>query len=108
LTKNFKNSIIKKREEYMTASFYFDNDVLEENLQSAKTSLLNVMFSNDDITKEVYENYLLNYGIIIKKASFFNKAWKKLVKPNEKEELSIVVVEQKTLSEKKLRELSES
>ncbi len=57
---------------------YFNlmTEELEEEVNKVKIVILNHLLRNDLISKTVYNDMTRNYGIIIKKPSFFSSWWK--------------------------------
>lgn len=72
------------------------NDYLENNINASLKVYLNYLRNYEYINEEDYNFLVNNTGIIIKKPSFFNKVWEKIVK---KKNCLFIVVEQRTMLE---------
>jgi hypothetical protein len=57
----------------------WEGEVIENNLQVAKQVMLNRLYDEGAISKEVYEDYIYNRAFIIRNPSFFHKMWGKLL-----------------------------
>lgn len=85
----------------MNSIYYtLTNEELEGEANKVKALIISYLYNNDHITTEVHDNIQLNYGIIIKKPSFFSRWWKtKKVKDVDQymivKQLSIVEVDEK-------------
>ena len=80
-----------------TSRYLYSDTELEAVMQNVKHSIVAHMVNNDIITKEVYEDWSLNYAILLKKPSFFAQAWSKFGWKDHKDALSIIIVKQSTM-----------
>jgi uncharacterized protein YfkK (UPF0435 family) len=69
---------------------------LEEEVNKAKSVILTHLLNNKQISSQVYNDMTRNYGIIIKKPSFFGSWWKSKKRKNVKQ---YVLVKQVSIPE---------
>lgn len=74
--------------------YTYGNEAMEENLQTGKAVLLTRLHNEGHIDNDVYEDYMENYGLIIRKPSFFSSIWGKLTNKGEEERERLVLVKQ--------------
>lgn len=77
--------------EYMT--YRLTTEEMEAYLNATKNILLEELYVEGLISKEVFENYTKHYVFIIKKPSFFGGFWKKLLSKSAEHEHIILVKE---------------
>jgi len=82
-----------------TRYLYSDTD-LENVMQNIKQQLLIHMAAKGVITPEVHEDWSMNTAVLLKKPSFFAKAWGKYGWNDEKDRLNIIIVRQETMTKK--------
>jgi hypothetical protein len=83
--------------------YVWEGQSIEYNLQITKEVLLTNLFNNGHISKEVYDDYMLNYALQVKRPSFWNKFWKRL-KGFEDDKPIVVLVKQCTLERDEVNE----
>ena len=75
--------------------FRFNEKEFEQEATKIKNIFVSFLYDNDLIDNETYMDFQLNYGIIIKKPSFFSRLWKK--KNIYKEIFHYIIVRQHSL-----------
>jgi len=78
--------------------FRFDEKEFEQEATKIKNIVVSFLYDNNLINYETYMDFQLNYGIIIKKPSFFSQLWKR--KNIYKEIFHYVIVRQHSLFNK--------
>jgi hypothetical protein len=68
----------------------------EKEINVGRLIILRELYNKEIITEDVYNDYTLNYAIIIKKASFFSSFWKKFYNDSKER---YILVKQQTLVE---------
>lgn len=80
--------------------YNYTHEDMEANLQIAKAVLISNLLSEGHITTEVHNDYIKNHALIIKKPSFFNAIWKKVIKKDGHEGMRVILVRQLSLIDK--------
>jgi len=75
--------------------FRFNEKEFEQEATNIKNIFVSFLYDNDLIDHETYMDLQLNYGILIKKPSFFSRLWKR--KNIYKEIFHYVIVRQHSL-----------
>lgn len=78
--------------------FRMTSEELEQEVTNVKNLLISFLQIEGHISKEVADNLIYNYGIVIKKPSFFTRLWKK--KNIQLTGLQYIIVKQLTIKEK--------
>jgi hypothetical protein len=74
--------------------FTFTKDELEDKLSVVMKMTVEFLYDQKVISKEDYEEFHINYAIILKKPNFFSKIWNFLTK---EENLNFIIVRQCSL-----------
>ena len=72
--------------------YQFTTEELEEQCNNLRRILIHKLHKDGLISKETYEDYMLNVAIIIRKPSLFNTFWNGVLKQEDK--TSYIVVRQ--------------
>jgi len=69
--------------------YEFTLEEYEQEINTGKQLILNKLFKDGILSAADYENYSLNYAIIIKRPSFFSQLWKQIYKKDKKQYLIV-------------------
>jgi len=79
-------------------SFHLMLPDLEGEATKVKNLIINHLHNSNHINQEVYDDFILNYAVLVRRPSFFNRMWKKIMKVKEEENLQYVLVKQVSMS----------
>jgi len=76
--------------------WYLDENEIASEATKIKNLIAAFLYNKGYLEKEVYDDFCLNYGIIVKEPSFFSRLWKK---KNTLQSTQYVIVKQMTIFE---------